>query len=136
MNVTLAPDWDFHERARALWHEQVLAYGEQRLQRDADSFEELRRLLVAACNGERLEERGRRDFVPACVFNSGQPDCARQRRALGCMLRVYDACRGSRSGGRRGFDARVRRAGRRVGNASASDVCRSLTPLDRSLALP
>ncbi len=92
MNATLALDWDFHSRARALWYEQVLAYGEHRLQRDADGFEELRRLLVEACDGEQLEERGRREFVTACVFNSQQPDCARQRRVLQCMLHVYDAC--------------------------------------------
>ena len=92
MNATLAPDWDFHARARALWREQVRAYGERRLQRDADGFRELRRLLVEACGGEQLEERGRREFVTACVFNSQQPDCARQRQALMCMLQVYDTC--------------------------------------------
>ena len=94
MNATLASDWDFHARARALWHEQVRAYGERRLLRDADGFQELRRILVEACGGQPLEERGRREFLTACVFNSRQPDCARQRQVLQCMLNVFDACLG------------------------------------------
>jgi hypothetical protein len=130
MNATLAPDWDFHAQARTLWRKQVRAYGEPRLLRDANDFQELRRLLVAACGGEQLEERGRREFVAACVFNPSQPDCTRQRRALDCMLRVYDGCRGSRGGGGNGH---ARRDGRWAANAS-SGACRRLAPLDRGLA--
>jgi hypothetical protein len=132
MNATLAPDWDFHARTRSLWREQVRAYGERRLLHAADSFRELRQMLVDACGGQPLEERGRREFVAACVFNSSQPDCARQRRALGCMLRVYDGCRVSRGGGTAGGGEGARRVGQWAANAS--DVCRRLAPLDRGLA--
>ncbi len=94
MNTTLASDWDFHARASGIWHKQVRAYGERRLLRDVDGFQELRRMLVEVCGGQPLEERGRLEFLTACVFNSRQPDCARQRLVLQCMLNVFDACLG------------------------------------------
>ena len=123
MNATLAQDWTFHAQARHLWGAQVRAYGEERLRRDAERFGELRRLLLGACGGGQLEQRGRREFVAACVFNASQPDCSSQRAALRCILYAYDLCHG-----------RDPEAGSARLRARAAHICPRVRSLTRAIA--
>ena len=123
MNATLAPDWAFHARARALWDDQVRSYGARRLAADARAFRELRRRLVASCGARQPEERGRREFLTACIFDRNQTHCRQQHRALVCVLRAYDRCRGR--------DSRPRAAG-----WHGAGLCPRVAELVRSLAPP